>query len=162
MTQSRKHRGTETRGGLRLPPAHERLSAALTETPSGCLVKTTSLNQKGYSRMTIDGQRVLCHRLAWEVAHGPIPAGRAVCHTCDNPPCCNPDHLFLGSIADNNRDMWDKGRGTISPPKWRKIPPSEHDAIKRRLADGERHQSIAASYGVTRQAINYLAKRWSA
>lgn len=157
MSQTRKRRG-----GLRLPPAPDRLAASLTETSTGCLIRTTNLNKSGYSRMTVNGRQMLCHRLAWEFAHGHIPAGMVVCHACDNPPCCNPNHLFLGSIADNNRDMWTKGRGKLSPPEWQKVPPSEHAAIKSRLAGGESKTSIALSYGVTRQAIGHLARKWAA
>lgn len=51
------------------------------------------------------------HRFAWAYTHGPIPKGLCICHHCDNPPCCNPRHLFIGTQADNVRDMWNKGRG---------------------------------------------------
>lgn len=50
------------------------------------------------------------HRLAAYFMYGPIPDGCLVCHHCDNPPCCNPDHLFLGTHGDNQRDAWAKGR----------------------------------------------------
>lgn len=50
------------------------------------------------------------HRWSWEIANGPIPARKCILHHCDNPACCNPDHLFLGSKSDNNKDRLSKGR----------------------------------------------------
>ena len=64
-------------------------------------------DKHGYGRK---GPYKTTHRLAWEWANGPVPAGMCVLHRCDNPPCCNPDHLFLGTQADNLADMVAKGR----------------------------------------------------
>ena len=82
--------------------------------PSGCLEWTGWRHPRGYGKMTVhvDGKQTgrLTHRVAWELANGPIPEGMLVCHRCDNPSCCNPDHLFLGTDVDNMRDAREKGR----------------------------------------------------
>jgi hypothetical protein len=65
-----------------------------------------------------DGKTVLVHRLAWTLARGPIPDGMEVCHSCDNPPCVNDSHFFLGTQSDNSKDMWAKGRGRRFPIRY--------------------------------------------
>jgi uncharacterized protein YerC len=65
---------------------------------------------KGYGRFKKAGKQTLAHRAAYELYIGPIPKGMKVCHTCDNPPCTNPDHLFLGTDLDNKTDSVNKNR----------------------------------------------------
>ena len=64
----------------------------------------------GYGRLWFKNRVWMAHRHAWFLANGPIPDGLCVCHHCDNPPCTNVDHLFLGTKGDNNRDRDQKGR----------------------------------------------------
>jgi hypothetical protein len=84
----------------------------------GCWEWTDGYKQKGYGRFTGTGVSVLAHRFSWELHRGPIPNGLYVCHKCDNPSCVRPDHLFLGTAADNVADMISKGR--------HKKPPATH------------------------------------
>jgi hypothetical protein len=79
----------------------------------GCWPWMGARERNGYGQL---GNRILrkhlkAHRVAYELAVGPIPEGFLVCHACDNPPCCNPSHLFVGTGADNTHDMIAKGRG---------------------------------------------------
>lgn len=73
---------------------------------SGCLL-WEGKTRDGYGRF----RRRSVHRLAWEEANGPIPPGLLVCHHCDVKLCCNPQHLFLGTVKDNLRDLYGKGLG---------------------------------------------------
>jgi hypothetical protein len=75
------------------------------ESPA-CWIWTGNIGPNGYGRF---GQRY-AHRLSYEWMRGPIPEGMFVLHHCDNPPCVRPDHLFLGTAADNSHDMVRKGR----------------------------------------------------
>ncbi len=84
--------------------------------PDECWPWMGAPDKKGYGRLGRGGRSggdIFAHRLAWAIAHGPIPDGMCVCHHCDNPRCCNAEaHLFLGTIADNNLDMRQKGRAS--------------------------------------------------
>lgn len=96
----------------------ERFLARLVAQPNGCHEWGGATSPKGYGRVGANGRNTLAHRIAWELANGPIPDGLHVLHHCDNPPCCQtkptegyPDgHLFLGTNADNSADRDAKGR----------------------------------------------------
>lgn len=81
------------------------------------------VGQQAYGRAWVRGRgKIDAHRLAYEVFKGPIPAGMMVCHTCDTPPCVNPDHLFLGTCKDNVTDMLRKHRRPIREKKRTIVP----------------------------------------
>ncbi len=134
--------------------------------PDACWLWTRTRDDRGYGRIyTPTRQRSeRAHRIAYELAHGPITDGMSVCHHCDNPPCCNPAHLFLGTHSDNMRDMVAKGRDSARTKPERcprgechgsaKLTETKVREIRRRYAAGGVSQSaLASEYGVTQWSI---------
>ena len=97
-------------------PASARREAAqfekfvIPEPNSGCFLWLGTVTGRGYGRLRSGGRVYAAHRFAWMLEHGPIPPGLFVLHRCDNPPCVNTRHLFLGTAADNAHDCVSKGR----------------------------------------------------
>lgn len=83
------------------------LERTIPEPNSGCWIWLGSLDRKGYGRI---GGHTLAHRRIYSELVGAIPSGLCLCHRCDTPACVNPEHFFLGTRADNNFDMFRKGR----------------------------------------------------
>lgn len=94
----------------------ERFYSKISKEPTerGCLEWMAAL-RNGYGHFNIRKSYFYAHRLIWELECGPIPKGLVICHRCDNPRCVNVEHLFLGTKADNARDMRDKGRDSVPP-----------------------------------------------
>lgn len=81
--------------------------------PDECWPWKRSTMRGGYGRFPVTSRnQQRAHRYAYELTHGPIPKDIVICHRCDNPPCCNPAHLFAGTHADNVRDRVAKGRSS--------------------------------------------------
>lgn len=118
----------------------------------------------GYGQLYVDGENVPAHRFAWERVNGPIPDGMHVCHRCDNPPCVNPDHLFLGTNTDNRRDSVLKERHARGDGHGlKKLGPDDVLEIRRIAASGAHTDSeIAAMFGIKQtQASRIISgKRW--
>jgi len=90
----------------------EKFWARMRRDDDGCLRWSGRTDRDGYGRLRKHGTRRGAHQVAWELTYGPIPDGLCVLHRCDHPPCCDPEHLFLGTNQDNNADKVAKGRGT--------------------------------------------------
>ncbi len=84
----------------------ERFWEKVTKSPTGCWLWQGYISRLGYGMFM--GKHA--HRIAWELTKGPISPNLDVCHHCDNPPCVNPSHLFLGTASDNLKDSVRKGR----------------------------------------------------
>ena len=132
-----------------------------------CLVWTGPRDPKGYGMMGACGRsQVRVHRIAWQLANGPIPEGLCVCHRCDNPPCCKVEHLFLGTVADNNWDRVHKGRHHRTAPRgedqWlARLTEEQVRAIRRSHAEGVQQKELAARYGVCPANIRLIVRRLS-
>ena len=128
--------------------------------PSGCHEWQGSLNGRGYGSLGIKYATRKAHRVAWELAYGLIPDGMSVLHTCDNRRCVNPDHLFLGTQADNMHDMKTKDRvanGERLPQS--KLTEKDVCDIRKAHDDGESQRSIATRYGVNQSSISLIVSR---
>ena len=97
----------------------EQLKSHVTVTTTGCWEWNHGRTSHGYGLALLDGRRVMIHRVVWFILKGSYPPREVLsCHSCDNPPCCNPDHLFQGDYSDNMRDCVDKGRHTQHEAKF--------------------------------------------
>lgn len=120
-----------------------------------------------YGKLRLGDRHIGSHRLAYALEHGVVPADLLVCHHCDNPPCCNPAHLFLGTHADNHADREAKGRGNQKPgtDAIRKLTDAEVMAMRIMAAENPQRgigRRLAVLFGVSPATVcNVLAgKQW--
>jgi hypothetical protein len=133
-------------------------------TARGCIEWSGQRDKDGYGQLW-DGRRMMrAHRFAWEQVHGPIPESTLVCHDCDNPPCVNVAHMFLGTHGDNHADRNEKGRQAkgekIGPAK---LSPDAVKQIRELRRAGLSQQRIADRFGVCQTTVSsvLLGKNWS-
>ena len=138
-----------------------------------CWIWTRTKVSSGYGQIALPGpvhQVARAHRMAWRLTHGPVPDGLSVLHHCDNPPCCTPAHLFLGTHLDNMADMHRKGRasggrtsrrGEESPAA--KVTAAQVSEIRARRARGETGRSVAKAFGLSPAEVSRIktGKRWA-
>lgn len=157
-------------GGTHPDVLKARLLAKAYRHETGCWLWVGAKKPGGYGNAWVDGHYENAHRLAYRLFIGPIPPGLHVLHRCDNPPCVRPDHLFLGTDADNTDDMWKKGRNPVMPVLKGERAPSAvltDQAVaairERHRAGGNRQVDLAKEYGVTQSTISKVIRgaTWS-
>lgn len=139
--------------------------------PHSCWEWMGAKTTKGYGNVRVDGKYMKAHRLAWELACFKIPDGYVICHACDNPSCCNPKHLMLGTIAANTLDMITKGREGFHKNRATgerncnaKLTAADVIEIRRLASTGEvTGRALAAQFGVSPAAVSSILKNqtWS-
>lgn len=157
----------------RRTPTEPRFWERIQTTDRGCWEFTGKCDCHGYGTIWVsEEQRIMfTHRYSWSLAHGEIPEGLDVLHKCDNPPCVNPDHLFLGTQSDNAKDMHQKGRRHVPTVEISQkisaahnplanLDPEKVMEIRRLSSQGESYRKIAAKFDVTKTTIrNIVLKR---
>jgi hypothetical protein len=135
-----------------------------------CWEWTGAKNEKGYGRIQTHTKALAYTHRVVAAAMGMEIADKQVCHSCDNPSCVRPDHLFVGTNRDNVLDMISKGRWK-APPKsdwadtvrsgnhhWQRFAPDVIREIKARLASGERQYLLLKEYGMSSQHMSQIAR----
>lgn len=166
---SRSLAGRDLATGLKGRPLslQERFeSHCIPEPNTGCWLWIGATGSDGYGKAIVDGRSRRAHRVSWEMFRGEIPPDVVICHRCDNPPCVNPSHLFLGTQLDNIADRHSKGRsagprGVLNPNA--KLNPKAVREIRELRARGLLLREIAARVGVSRTSVrNALSgKTWA-
>jgi hypothetical protein len=137
--------------------------------PDACWPWMAGMFSTGYGAFKVEGRTVKASRMAYELAYGPLGSRQAL-HHCDNPPCCNPRHLYGGTVQDNVRDRDSRGRravGDTVPYENRargsrhpdaRLTESQVSDIRWALGRGSGYGALAVRYGVSKGAIAFIAR----
>lgn len=150
---------TERRTADPNSPLIARLTAN-SELQGECIVWTGRINRYGYGELTFRGQGMTAHRAAYEVHKGAIPEGLFICHSCDNPPCVNPDHLRAGTAADNAHDKVERERSARGVGNAAaKLTEADVREIRLLRAKGHTYGQLASRFQVGTSTIGRVVKR---
>lgn len=129
-----------------------------------CWMWTGTRNRDGYGRIKLHGRWAFAHRVAFTIAHGPIPDGMVVMHVCDTPACCNPAHLRCGTPSENSLDRAAKGRSSRGESRWSaKLSADDVLSIIKLYRSGAHSQaSIGRMFGVGNTSVSHIVngRRW--
>jgi len=144
-------------------PIKSRLIGGSKNGPNGCWLWTGARSSNGYGVITIHNKTKSVHVEAYKAFKGKIPKGLCVLHTCDIRPCINPQHLWIGTKGDNNRDAAKKGRsfGFLTNGEANslaKFTNTQAKQIKNMANDGENQRSIARKMGVSEMTISRIVR----
>lgn len=132
---------------------------------TGCIEWIRGAGKAGYGEIRDRGRRMYTHRLSWELHFGEISEGMEVCHTCDNPPCIAPEHLFIGTHQQNMADSKSKGRHAAGEKNGHaRLSESQVRTIRYMISGGLFSQrQIAKAFGVHSPQISRIKNRttWS-
>lgn len=129
------------------------------ERAGDCTEWTGYRDKDGYGQIQVDGRPERAHRVAYELRHGAIPEGQLLRHTCDNPPCINPDHLVPGDEAENSQDMIERGRslaGERNPAA--KLSPQDVARIRDLAGSGVQQREIAESFSLGQSHVSRIVR----
>lgn len=130
----------------------------------GCWLWTGARTSRNYGTVSWMNRQRSTHKLAYELTNGPVPDGLVVRHTCDNPPCCNPEHLSLGTVLDNVRDMLERGRK--NPARGERCHHAKLTAemvveMRRLRANGSKLRELVTQFGVSLGTVGKACARES-
>lgn len=148
-----------TQLGLTFDDGAERFWAKVSK-GRGCWLWTGARSPAGYGHIGWRGRILGAHRVSYELHFGALPADLYVCHHCDNPPCVNPAHLFLGTPRDNVLDCITKGRSAIG--RSTKLSSEQVGEIRRQREVGASQRDLARQFCVSRRHVRDIiaAKKW--
>ncbi len=137
------------------PRTLKNFAKCIQTTPTGCWQWTGTKNRVGYGLVYVSNDlRRGAHRVMWELVRGEIADGLLVCHTCDNPSCVNPNHLFLGTYKDNSHDSRHKGRNARMVGVLHGRAKLDEAAVYDIRTSREHPSVLAKRYGVSVGTIN--------